>query len=71
MAKRDPEFTCVGCGEYMINPRNHHCDPKREAQIEGARLSQEKALAKQRRMTEAERLNLGFELLNWSEEEFE
>jgi hypothetical protein len=52
---------CVACGERYAGD-NHHCKPKREAQIEAAR----KASEKPRRYTPqfSQRLKMGFEMMN-------
>lgn len=60
---------CVGCDEEMENALNHHCDPIREAKIENARKSHDKQQHRQRRLTEGQRLSMGFEMMNLNEED--
>lgn len=55
---------CVACGEFMENPHNHHCDPKKEAQIEREAYLKELLSSQEEELTPSERMELGFELLS-------
>jgi hypothetical protein len=59
--KNDKAKHCVACGEVALD-NDHHCDPKREAKIENARLAHSE-MGIERSLSFAQRLNLGFELI--------
>lgn len=65
----DDGLFCVGCGEFMENPRNHHCDPKIEARIERELALKEFLSSQEEVLTPSERMELGFELLHREDED--
>lgn len=70
MANAD-ELYCVVCGVELRDEhgvKNHHCDPKREQQIENSRKSHDRDAIRQREPSFRERLSVGFEMLAMGED---
>ena len=55
---------CVACGEFMENPHNHHCDPKLEEEILRKQAVEAMLEEVEEQLTDAEMMELGFELLS-------